>query len=71
MAEDEVYGAVRRSGLGRGARLALFGGVILLGVVLTVLRLYGIPDVQRGELFGPVITLMGVALMVMELRRRR
>jgi hypothetical protein len=71
VAEDEVYSAVRRSGLGRGARLALFAGVILLGVVLTVLRWYGVPDVQRGELFGPVITLMGVGLMVMELRRRR
>ena len=66
---DELYDEIRQSGLGRGLRLALFSGVLLLGLVVLGLHLTGVLTSERRFLLGPVLALIGGSLLVMELRR--
>ena len=66
---DEIEEALRQR-LGSGARTALYLGLILIGLVLTWLRWGGFLDIQGGWLFGPVLVLMGVVLLVRDVRRR-
>ena len=66
---DEIYDGVRRSGLGRGTRVVLFCGVLLLGLAILTLHLTGVLTSERRFLLGPVVALIGGGLLVMELRR--
>jgi hypothetical protein len=68
--EDELYDEVRRSRLGRGARVALFAGVLAVGLLVTTLHLTGVLTPGRRFLLGPVVSVIGLGLLVMELRRR-
>ena len=67
---DEVYEGIRRSRLGRGARITLFVVVLAVGLVTTALHLTDVLTPGRRFLLGPVVTVIGIGLLVMELRRR-